>query len=204
MPGVYGKEVCILQKGDKVVLLCFMQCIDCSHCPPGNKIPFLFCLSQLFRINHLLLVHMPPLSDTDVLDHPGLNTSILESSMSFVFDIRTNNYNTCIFTIFDVFDMKCMYFIYLPYKGSPWDTEFYCPLVMMDLSQCLGSRVPPLDPVPPLSLALMYNHVAWDRLWVPPHALLFEQSCTINTCILHIFDIFDIITIYSTCILNIL
>ena len=100
-----------------------------------------------------------------------------------------------------------MYFIYLPYKGSPWDTEFCCPLAITDLSQCLGSRVPPLDSVPPLSLALMYNHVVWDRLWVPPHALLrvlFEQSCTINTCILHIFDVFDIVTIYSTCILNIL
>ena len=54
-------------------------------CPPGNKTPFLFCLSQLFRINRLLLVHTPPLSDTDVLDHPGLNTSILESSTSLTF-----------------------------------------------------------------------------------------------------------------------
>ena len=85
MLGMYGKEVCILQKGDKVVLQCFMQCINCSHCPPGNKTPFLFCLSQLFRINHLLLVYMPSLSDTDVLDHPGLNTSILESSTSSTF-----------------------------------------------------------------------------------------------------------------------
>ena len=28
---------------------------------------------------------MPPLLDTDVLDHPGLNTSILESSTSLTF-----------------------------------------------------------------------------------------------------------------------
>ena len=28
---------------------------------------------------------MPQLSDADVLDHPGLNTSILESSMSLTF-----------------------------------------------------------------------------------------------------------------------
>ena len=28
---------------------------------------------------------MPPLSDTGVLDHPGLNTSILESSTSLTF-----------------------------------------------------------------------------------------------------------------------
>ena len=82
---MYGKEVCILQKGDELVLQCFMQCINCSHCPPGNKTPFLFCLSQLFRINCLLLVHTPPLLDTDVLDHPGLNTSILESSTSSTF-----------------------------------------------------------------------------------------------------------------------
>ena len=100
----------------------------------------------------------------------------------------------------------CILF-YLPYKGSPWYTEFCCPLVMTDLSQCLGSRVAPLDLAPPLSIALMYNRIAWNCLWVPPHVLpmvLFEQSYTINTCILHIFDVFDIVTIYSTCILNIL
>ena len=78
---------------------------------------------------------------------------------------------------------------------------------MMDLPQWLHSRVPPPDSAPPLSLALMYDHVAWDGLWVPPRTLLrvlFEWSYTINTCILHIFDIFHIVTIYSTCILNIL
>ena len=57
---------------------------------------------------------------------------------------------------------------------------------MTYLSQCLGSRVPPPDSAPPLSLALMYSHIAWDRLWMPPCTLLrvlFEQSCTINTCV---------------------
>ena len=75
---------------------------------------------------------------------------------------------------------------------------------MTYLSQCLGSRVPPLDSALPLSLALMYNRIAWDGLWMPPCTLLrvlFEGSCTINTCILHIFDVFDIRTNnYNTCI----
>ena len=126
MFGMYSKEVCILQEGDEVVLRCFVQCIHCSYCPSGNKTPLLFCLGQLLRIN-LLFVQMPPLVDTDVLDHPGLNTCIFTICDVFdihtnnyntciftifnVFDIRTNNYNTCIFTIFDIFDMKCMYFI---------------------------------------------------------------------------------------------
>ena len=112
--GVYGKEVCILQKGDEVVLRCFVQCINCSYCPSGNKTPVLFCLRQRLRINLLLFVQMPPLADTDVLDHPGLKTCIFT-----IFDIRTNNYNTCIFTIFDVFDMKCMYFILFTIEREP-------------------------------------------------------------------------------------
>ena len=103
MFGVYSKEVCILQKGDEVVLRCFVQCINCSYCPSGNKTPLLFCLGQLLRINLLLFVQTPPLMDTDVLDHPGLNTCIF--TIFNVFDIHTNNYNTCIFTIFDVFDI---------------------------------------------------------------------------------------------------
>ena len=95
--------------------------------------------------------------------------------------------------------------LYLPQKGSPWDTEFRCPLVMPDLSQCLGFRVPP-----PHSVLALYNDgVSWYRLWVPPHTLhrvLFEWSCTdtMNTCISHIFDVFNMVTIYSICILNIL
>ena len=98
----------------------------------------------------------------------------------------------------------CILF-YLPQKGSPWDTEFHCPLVMPDLSQCLCSRVPPLH-----SASALYNDgVSWYRLWVPPRTLLrvlFERSCTytMNTCISHIFDVFDMVTIYSICILNIL
>ena len=95
MPGMDCKEVCILQKGDEVVLRCFMQCINCSHCPPGNKTPFFFCITQLFRINSRHFLHMPPLSDADVLDHPGINTCIL--NIFDVFDICANNYNTCIF-----------------------------------------------------------------------------------------------------------
>ena len=98
----------------------------------------------------------------------------------------------------------CILF-YLPQKGSPWDTEFRCPLVMPDLSQCLGSRVPP----PHLTPALYNQGISWYWLWVPPCTLprvLFEWSCTytMNTCISHIFDIFDMVTIYSICILNIL
>ena len=146
MLGMYGKEVCILQKGDEVVLRCFMQCINCSHCPLGNKTPFLFCLSQLFRINRLLLENMPPLSDTDVLDHPGLNTSILESSTSSTF-IQI--------TTIHVFLQSLTYLFTT--KGSPWDTEFRCPLVMPDLSQCLCSRVPP----PHSALALYNDNVSW-------------------------------------------
>ena len=165
---------------------------------------------------------MPPLSDTDVLDHPGLNTSILQSLTSSTFvqittihvflqSLTSSTFVqiTTIHVFLQSLTWSACILFYLPHKGSPWDTEFCCPLVMADLSQCLGSRVPPPDLAPPLSLALMYNHVAWDQLWVPPCTLLrvlFEQSCTntINTCILHIFDVFDIITIYSTCILNIL
>ena len=163
------KEVCILQKGDEVVLRCFMQCINCSHCPLGNKTRFFFVS---FNNHHFF--HSPPLMDADVLDHPGINQCILNifdifdictnnyNTCSFtifnVFDICINNYNTCIFRIFDIFDMKCMYFIlFTTKKGSPWDTEFRCPLVMSDLSQCLGSRVPPLHSTPAL-----YNHgVSW-------------------------------------------
>ena len=72
--------------------------------PLGNKTPLLFCLGQLLRINLLLFVQMPPLTDTDMLDHPGLNTCIF--TIFDVFDIHTNNYNTCIFTIFDIFDIR--------------------------------------------------------------------------------------------------
>ena len=139
------------------------------------------CLPRSWEPAGYLLVAL----DTDVLDHPGLNTCIFTISdihtnnyntciftIFDVFNIHTNNYNTCIFTIFDVYDMKCMYFIYLPYKGSPWDTEFCHPLIMTYLSQCLGSRVPPLDSAPPLSLALMYNRVVWDRLWMLPCTLI--------------------------------
>ena len=98
----------------------------------------------------------------------------------------------------------CILF-YLPQKGSPWDTEFCCPLVMPDLLQCLCSRVPPPHSVP----ALYNDDISWYWLWVPPRTLLrvlFEWSCTytINTCISHIFDIFDMVTIYSICVLNIL
>ena len=65
----------------------------------------------------------------------------------------------------------------IPQKGSPWDTEFRCPLVMPDLSQCLCSRVPPPHSAP----ALYNNDVSWYRLYVPPCTLLrilFEWSCT--------------------------
>ena len=131
----------------------------------------------------------------------------LQSSMSLTF-VQITTIHVFLQSPTSLTWSACILF-YLPHKGSPWDTEFSCPLVMVDLLQCLGSRVPPPDSAPPLSLALMYNHVAWDQLWVPPHTLLrvlFEQSCTntINTCILHIFDVFNIVTIYSTCILNIL
>ena len=90
-------------------------------------------------------------------------------------------------------------------KGSPWDTEFRCPLVMPDLLQYLCSRVPPPHSVP----ALYNDDVSWYQFWAPPHTLLtvlFERSCTytMNTCISHIFDVFDMVTIYSICILNIL
>ena len=76
---------------------------------------------------------------------------------------------------------------------------------MANLSEGLGSRVPP----PHSALALYNDGVSWYRLWVPPHTLprvLFERSCTykMNTCISHIFNVFDMITIYSICILNIL
>ena len=49
-----------------------------------------------------------------MLDHPGINQCILN-----IFDICTNNYNTCIFRIFDVFDMKCTYFILFTTKREP-------------------------------------------------------------------------------------
>ena len=76
---------------------------------------------------------------------------------------------------------------------------------MPHLSQCLCSRVSPLHS----ALALYNDDVSWYRLWAPPHTLLrvlFEQSCTYttNTCISHIFDVLDMVTIYSICILNIL
>ena len=160
-----------------------------------------------------------------MLDHPGLNTSILEfltsstfvqittihvfvqSSTSLTF-VQITTIHVFLQSLMSLTWSACILF-YLPHKGSLWDTEFCCPLVMADLSQSLGSRMPPPHLVPPWSLALLYNHVVWDQLWVPPHTLLtvlFKWSCTntINTCILHIFDVFDIITIYSTCILNIL
>ena len=74
---------------------------------------------------------------------------------------------------------------------------------MPDLSQCLCSRVPPLHS----ALAPYNDGVSWYCLLVPPCTLprvLFERSCTytINTCISHIFDVFDVVTIYSICILN--
>ena len=91
---------------------------------------------------------------------------------------------------------------YLPNKGSPGDAEFHCPLIMADFPQCLSSRVPPPHPAPPWSLALYNDDVSWYWLWVPPRTLLrvlFKQSCTntINTLNSHIFDVFNMHTIYS-------
>ena len=167
-----------------------------------NTFPFL--PQQLFRINCLLLVHTPPLSDTDVLDHPGLNTSILESLTSLTFiQITTIHVFLQSSTSSTFVQITTIHvFLQLPQKGSPWDTEFRCPLVMPDLLQCLCSRVPPPHSAP----ALYNDDVSWYRLWVPPCTLLrvlFERSCTytMNTCISHVFDM---VTIYSICILNIL
>ena len=56
----------------------------------------------------------------------------------------------------------------------------------------MGSRVPLLDSAPPLSLALMYNCVVWNGLWVPPCTLLrvmSDRSCAVNAWVLHICDI---------------
>ena len=135
-------------------------------------------------------MHTPPFSDTDVLDHPGLNTSILESLTSLTFiQITTIHVFLQSSTSSTFVQITTIHvFLQLPQKGSPWDTEFRCPLVMPDLSQCLCSRVPPPHS-PPCTLL----------------RVLFERSCTytMNTCISHIFDVFDMVTIYSICILYI-
>ena len=131
---------------------------------------------------------MPPLQDTDVLDHPGINTCIL--NIFDIFDISTTNYNYYYYTQYSVSSTSSTWSacILFTTQRDPWDAEFHGPLIMADLPQHLSSRVPPLHPAPFLSLALYNDDIAGNWLWMPPH--------TINTSISHIFDVFDMDTIY--------
>ena len=105
------EEVCILQQGDEVVLQCFMQCLNGSRGPPRNITHILLCVSQFLRVDNVFFLVTPPLPDADMLDHPGINTGIL--NIFNIFNICTiNSIIYSVQCIFNVFDMECMYFIY--------------------------------------------------------------------------------------------
>ena len=71
----------------------------------------LLFVTQFFRVDDGLFLVMPPLSDADVFDHPGINTCI--SNIFDIFDIvqlPTVHVFQIIFDIFDVCTINSVIF----------------------------------------------------------------------------------------------